>query len=79
MFIHTEQKIRILNYLLKRNDALSYYQLNRKLANDQLHEMIPNLGSNLTELIEEGKITMKSPNGIALYFITELGKQELGL
>ncbi len=74
-----EQKIRILNYLLKRNDALSYYQLNRKLANDQLHEMIPNLGSNLSELIEEGKITMKSTNGIALYFITELGKWELGL
>lgn len=72
-----EQKTTILNYLLERKAALSYYQFDRKLSNDQLHEMIPNLRNNLNELIEDGKIAMELVNGIELYFITELGKWEL--
>lgn len=72
-----EQKTTILNYLLERKAALNYYQFDRKLSNDQLHEMIPNLRNNLNELIEDGKIAMELVNGIELYFITELGKWEL--
>ncbi len=72
-----EQKTRILKYLLERNAALNYYQLDRKLSNDQLHEMIPNLRRNLKELLVDGKISMESINGIELYLITELGKRDL--
>lgn len=72
-----EQKTRILKYLLERNAALNYYQFDRKLSNDQLHEMIPNLRSNLCELLEEGKISMELINGIEFYSITELGIREL--
>lgn len=43
----------LLKFLHERQDSLSYYQLSRKLKNQDLHHEIPNLGKRLEELVQK--------------------------
>ena len=64
----------LLNYMLKKEGALTYYQIDRKLSSDNLQYYLSDLRNILASLEEGGYISIEEVNQIKQYSITEKGK-----
>lgn len=69
----------LLSYFKNRQAPLTYYQLDRKLSNDNLYDLIPELGRSLEELRQRGLLSASHENDsdITYYEITQEGLEYL--
>lgn len=65
----------VLKYFSGISPALSYYQLSRKLSNDNLHEVLPVLREILNHLEEQGYLSTELIDDVKFYSITDLGRR----